>query len=52
MIREAELFVMAEQVLVEVVRRIRGEQWDIVLPPLFDMPGADQPVVLRAGVSH
>jgi hypothetical protein len=52
MIREAELFVMAEQVLEEVVGRIRGEQWDIVLPPLFDMPGADRPVVLRAGVNH
>jgi hypothetical protein len=31
MIREAELFVMAEQVLVEVIGRLRGEQWEILL---------------------
>ena len=33
--REAELFVMAEHVLAEVIGRIRGEQWDIVLPPCW-----------------
>lgn len=52
MIREAELFVMAEQVLVEVIGRIRGEQWDIVIPPLFDMPGADRPRAMRELVGH
>lgn len=52
MIREAELFVLAEQVLVEVVGRIRGEQWHIVLPPLLDKPGADQPTPMRAAVGH
>jgi len=52
MIREAELFVMAEQVLVEVIGRVRGEQWDIVLPPLLDKPGADQPTPMRAAVGY
>ena len=33
MIREAELFVMSEQVLIEVVGRIKGAAWEIVLPP-------------------
>lgn len=42
MLREAELFVMAEQMLVEVLGRIRDGDRDIVLPPLFDAPGADQ----------
>ena len=52
MIREAELFVMSERVLVEVVGRIRGEQWEIVLPPLLDRPGADRPVSMRDAVGH
>ncbi len=38
MIREAALFVMAEQVLVEVVGRIRPEHGAIVMPPPFDPP--------------
>ena len=52
MIREAELFVQSEQVLVEVIGRVRGEQWDIVLPPLLDAPDADQPVSLREAVAR
>jgi hypothetical protein len=51
MIREAELFVMSEQVLVDVIGRIRGEQWGIVLPPLLDRPGADQPTPMRVAVN-
>jgi hypothetical protein len=47
MIREAELFVMAEQVLVEVIGRVRAEHWHLVMPPMFDMPGADQPATMR-----
>ncbi len=50
--REAELFVMAEHVLAEVIGRIRGEQWDIVLPPLLDRPGTDRPAAMRVGVNH
>jgi hypothetical protein len=41
MLREAELFVMAEQMLVEVLGRMRTEDGDIVLPPFYDTPGAD-----------
>ena len=48
MIREAELFVIAEKVLVEVVGRIRGAQWEIVLPPLLDRTRS-RPADLDAG---
>jgi hypothetical protein len=51
MIREAALFVMSEQVLVEVVGRIHGEHWDIVLAPLLDGPGAE-PASMRAAVER
>jgi hypothetical protein len=39
-------------VLVEVVGRIRGARWEIVLPPLLDVAGADEPVGLRAAVNR
>jgi len=42
-LQEAELFVMAEEMLVEVLGRIRPADRDIVLPPLFEEPGVDQP---------
>jgi hypothetical protein len=43
MLLEAELFVMAEEMLVEVLGRIRDTDRDIVLPPLFEEPGLDKP---------
>jgi len=52
MIHEAELFVKAEQTLAEVVGRIRSEHWRIVVPPMFDMPGADKPTPMRPLVNH
>jgi hypothetical protein len=55
MIREAELFVMSEEIAVEVIGRIRTEHWDIVIPPMFDVPGADEPTSMRqlvARVAH
>jgi hypothetical protein len=52
MIREAELFVMAEETLLEVLGRIRSEHRNIIIPPMFDMPGADQPRPLRDLVAH
>lgn len=52
MIREAELFVMAEHTLVEVVGRIRAGHWDIVLPSLFDIPGLDGPPTVRQAVDR
>jgi uncharacterized protein (TIGR03086 family) len=50
MIREAEIFVLADEAAVRVFSQIRD--WNTVLPPLFDMPGADQPVPLRQAVNH
>jgi hypothetical protein len=52
MIREAELFVLADEAAVGVFRRIRDDQWNTPLPPLFDMPGADRIVPLRQAVNH
>ncbi len=45
-LREAELFAMAQDVLVEVVGRIRPEHRHIVLPPQFDPPADGAPVPL------
>jgi hypothetical protein len=52
MIREAEVFLLADEAMVRVFRQIRDEHWDTELPPLFDMPGADKPVPLRQAVNH
>ena len=52
MIREAELFLMAETMLLEVLGRIRQEHRNIVIPPMFDMPGADKPAPIRELVAH
>jgi hypothetical protein len=52
MLREAELFVMAEEMLVEVLGRIRDEDRDIVLPPRWEAPGADQAAPLRQVVEQ
>jgi hypothetical protein len=50
MIREAELFVIAEQVLVEVIGRIRPGDGATVLPPLF--PGHDKPTPITEAVAR
>jgi hypothetical protein len=50
MLREAELFVMAEQMLVEVVGRVRPQDEEIVLPPMF--PGAAAPTPVRRAVEQ
>ncbi len=52
MIPEAELFMLADEAAVRVFGQIRADQWETVLPPLFDMPGADQPMPLRQAVNH
>jgi hypothetical protein len=52
MIPEAEVFVLADRTVVRVFQQIRPEQWDTMLAPLFDMPGADQPTPLRQAVNH
>jgi hypothetical protein len=50
MLAEAELFVMAEQMLVEVLGRIRDDDLAIVLPPMF--AGADEPASLHRVVTQ
>lgn len=50
MLREAELLVRAEQLLVEVLGRIREQDRDLVLPPMF--PGAERPVTMGQAVAQ
>ena len=50
MLREAELFVMAEQMLVEVLGRVREQDRDIVLPPMHG--GSREPVTIRQAVQE
>ncbi|GAA3250635.1 hypothetical protein GCM10017691_62820 [Pseudonocardia petroleophila] len=50
MIREAQLFLLADAALVDTVARV--DDWDAVVPPVFDMPGADRPATVRAMVAH
>jgi hypothetical protein len=53
MSHEAELFVTAERMLVEVIGRIRtDDQWRIVAAPVLDVPGADRPASLRVLVER
>jgi len=52
MIREAEVYLLADEAAVGVFGQIKGEQWASTIPPVFDMPGADQPVELRKMVNH
>lgn len=52
MIREAELFVTAEGILLEVLGRARPGNGTIVLPPLADVAGLDAPIRLRAAVER
>ncbi len=50
MIHEAEVFLLADQAAVAVFSQITD--WDSVIPPLFDMPGADEHLPLREMVNH
>ena len=52
MIREAELFVQADRLAVAVFGAVEGDGWSALLPPVFDMPGADAPRPVRAAVNH
>jgi hypothetical protein len=52
LIPEAEVFVLADQAAAQVYGQIRQDQWETQLPPLFDMPGADQPIPLRRAINH
>ena len=50
MLHEAELFVMAEHMLVEVLGRIRPEEREVLLPAMF--PGADRPATMESAVEE
>lgn len=50
MLREAELFVMAEDMLVEVLGRIRDPDLGILLPAMY--PGADQPMTMAQALEQ
>lgn len=52
MIREAELFLMAERELLGVLGRLRDHDWRVMLPPLLDVPGADEKVPVRRAVER
>jgi hypothetical protein len=52
MIHQAEVFVLADEAALRVYSQVTGDQWDAVLPPLFDMPGADEPLPLRRAINH
>jgi hypothetical protein len=52
MIHEAAVFQLADRAAVHAFTLVRAEDMDSVLPPLFDMPGADQPRPLREVLAH
>lgn len=55
MIRSAELFLKAETMLVEVLGRIHGDGWRIMLPPMVEVPGhpaARRRTMRQAVVEH
>ncbi|MDQ4119309.1 MAG: hypothetical protein M3235_20465, partial [Actinomycetota bacterium] len=52
MIRDAELFVMAEDVLVEVIGRVRSETRTIEMRPLADRDGDVAEPVRRRVARH
>ena len=52
MIHEAEVFILADEAALRVYSQVTGERWDAILPPVFDMEGADQPIPLRQAVNH
>jgi hypothetical protein len=52
MIPQAEVFLLADEAAVAVFSAIPDDRWDTMLPPVFDMPGADRPVPLREATNH
>jgi hypothetical protein len=52
MIHEAAVFQLADRAAVHAFTLVTAEDMDSVLPPLFDMPGADQPLPLRQVLAH
>ena len=52
MLPEAELFMMAEEMLVEVLGRIRVDDREIVLPVMVGTPGTDPPTPMWEAVEQ
>ncbi len=52
MIHEAAVFRLADEAAVQAFTLVRAEDMDSLLPPLFDMPGADRPLPLRQVLAH
>jgi hypothetical protein len=52
MIHEAAVFHRADEAAVRAFALVGPEDMDSVLPPVFDMPGADRPVPLRQVLAH
>jgi hypothetical protein len=52
MIHEAAVFQLADRAAVRAFSLVRAADMDSVLPPLFDMPGADRPLPLHRVLAH
>ncbi|HYH29649.1 MAG TPA: hypothetical protein VD903_04615 [Pseudonocardia sp.] len=52
MIHEAAVFQLADEAAVQAFTLVRAEDGDSVLPPVFDMPGADEPAPLGQVLAH
>jgi hypothetical protein len=52
MIHEAEVFLMADEAVLQAFGWVRPEHYETVLPPVFDVPGADQPTPVRQLLAH
>jgi hypothetical protein len=52
MIPEAAVFQLADEAAVQAFGLVGPGDMDSVLPPVFDMPGADRPVPLRQVLAH
>lgn len=49
---EAEVFVLADQTLNQVVARVRDEQWEMAMPAEFRRRGSDEAPTLREVVNY
>ncbi|HEU0087878.1 MAG TPA: TIGR03086 family protein [Pseudonocardiaceae bacterium] len=50
--REAEVFVLADRALNDVVQQIRDDQWGMAMPPTFLMSPRDQVPTLREVINY
>src|SRR5215469_13507338 len=52
MMRENDVFVLADRALNGVVQRIRDDQWSMVMPPKFMRRASAQPPTLREIINY